>query len=75
MNTNDLKATIAAAQGLHERMGNDLAKLGGVLRSNKCGHEQTMTADQIAAYLRRGWPEHCGHTMRWVTQRELDAGG
>ena len=61
--------------GMHQSMGNDLAKLGGLLRCKSCGYEIPLDADDIAHYLRHGWPncESCDGKMRWLTQKELDA--
>lgn len=47
--------------------------LGGLLRCRQCGHEQALHDGDAGRYLFNGWPEHCGYTMTWVTQRQLDA--
>lgn len=60
-------------QGLHGKIAADLAHLGGVLRCNDCGEEWALTQEDIGRHLAHGWPKHCGRTMRWVTQKELDA--
>ena len=60
------------AAGLHNKIGSDLAALGGLLRCMHCGYEQPLNAEQIGKYLAKGWPEHCGSTMRWITQNNLD---
>lgn len=53
----------------------DIAKraagLGGILRCEECGGERP--ADDIAGYLRNGWPSHCGTTMTYVTLKLLAA--
>jgi len=36
---------------------------GSDLWCNNCGRSDPLTADQAAAYLRRGWPKCCGATM------------
>jgi hypothetical protein len=69
----ELWKAIYSTSSLRESMADDLAQLGGVLRCKDCGVEQSMTAQQIAGYLARGWPLHCGMGMRWVTARELAA--
>lgn len=51
---------------------NDLSALGGLLRCTTCGHEQPLNKPAIAQYMQTGWPEHCGYTMTWVTQRLLN---
>lgn len=58
---------------IHQHMGADLVKLGGLLRCTVCGQEsEPLTADNIASYLKSGWPRHCEKGMRWITQKELD---
>lgn len=53
----------------------DIAKraagLGGILRCEECGGERP--ADDVAGYLRNGWPRHCGTTMTYVTLKLLAA--
>jgi hypothetical protein len=44
---------------------------GGILRCEECGGERP--ADDIAGYLRNGWPRHCGTTMTYVTLKLLAA--
>lgn len=43
---------------------------GGILRCETCG----ITGTPKPRYWRDGWPKCCGYTMRWWTQRQLDAG-
>jgi len=52
-------------------IASDLSVFGGILRCGACKGERPL--DDIAGYLSRGWPEHCGQTMTWVTLRELAA--
>jgi hypothetical protein len=59
------------AAGLHAKIGADLASHGGILRCETC--TATRPLGDVGAKLRSGWPMCCGLTMRWVTQRELDA--
>ena len=56
------------AARLHERIAVDLCPDGdgGRLGCGTCGAERTITPDDIAWYLRTGWPECCYRTMRWV---------
>jgi hypothetical protein len=60
---------VKRATGLPAAIAADLSVAGGILRCEECGGERP--ADDIAGYLRNGWPRHCGHTMTWVTLREL----
>jgi hypothetical protein len=36
-----------------------------------CGLEVPLNPNNIGYYLSNGWPEHCGYTMSWVTERLL----
>ncbi len=45
---------------------------GGLLRCTVCGREEPL--GNIAGNLRNGWPRRHDLTMRWWTQRQLDAG-
>lgn len=49
----------------------DLMTAGGILRCEECGGERPL--DDVAGYLSRGWPKHCGRTMTWVTLKMLAA--
>ena len=67
---------VARAAGIHDAIAGDLADTGGLLRCQKCPAGQPL--GDIAGYLRDGWPQHCGRTMLWVSQKLLDeerAGG
>jgi hypothetical protein len=55
---------------LHKELADELEGFGGVLRCTVCGHEKSL--NDIAGWLKGGWPRHCNYTMRWYTQRELD---
>ena len=66
----DVNRTIQSANTLHEKIGADLQGFGGILRCTVCGHEEPL--GEVARSLRHGWKKHCGYTMRWVTQRQLD---
>lgn len=48
--------------------------MGGYLACLTCGHERDLSALDQAGYYRNGWPRCCGQTMRWWTQRQIDAG-
>jgi hypothetical protein len=47
---------------------------GGFLRCENCGRQEELGRTDIAVNLRQGWPKCCGYTMRWWTQRQIDAG-
>lgn len=47
-------------------------KLGGLLRCRTCGKQRPL--GDVSSKLAHGWPTCCGHTMEWITQRQLDAG-
>ena len=69
----EMKRLIKQVQSVSPGMGSDLhAQFGGILRCSVCGYERTLTPMAISLYLSEGWPKHCGYTMRWVTQKELD---
>ena len=52
----------------------DLNDHGGLLRCGKCGLQQPLGDANARTFGGLGWPEHCGETMIWVTQRQLDDG-
>jgi hypothetical protein len=60
--------------GIHDAIGRDIAGLGGYLRCETCRRVVEFYPSARADYLRRGWPKCCGDTMRWWTQRQIDAG-
>lgn len=64
---------VKRAQSLPGAIGADLAGLGGFLRCETCGYRSALDDRDIAAYLSLGWPKCCGYTMRWWTQRQIDA--
>lgn len=63
---------VKRAQGTHSAIAADLAPFGGILKCRDC--QRTQPLGDVAGNLREGWPRCCGHTMRWITQRQLDAG-
>lgn len=67
----DLPEIVTRALALPGAVAGDLALFGGVLRCGTCGAEQPL--GDVAAYLSRGWPQHCGATMTWVTLKLLAA--
>jgi hypothetical protein len=65
-----LAQIVERATTLHSAIAADLSGFGGILRCTECGW--TRPLGDVACRLRSGWPECCGYTMTWVTQRELD---
>lgn len=58
---------------LSEAMSGALSGYGGYLRCEECGRKR-MLGDPAHRVLTAGWPKCCGYTMRWWTQRQIDAG-
>lgn len=56
---------------VHEKIGSELKGFGGHLNCETCGHQQEL--GNAGKYMRTGWPKHCGQTLRWITQNEIDA--
>jgi len=54
---------------VYDTMANSLADFGGHLECESCGRVEPFGG--IAVKLAHGWPECCGYTMRWWTQKEL----
>lgn len=52
--------------------GTDLQAFGGFLQCGACGHREEL--GDVGSRLRDGWPQCCGYTMTWWTQRQIDAG-
>lgn len=66
--------TLARVAGVHEAIGSSLGSFGGFIRCETCGSQAPMSGDRAGRYTRHGWPKCCGYTMRWWTQRQVDAG-
>lgn len=45
---------------------------GGFLRCESCGYSREL--GDLRSHYATGWPRCCGYTMRWWTQRQVDAG-
>lgn len=70
-----LSTVLTRLNGMHEKIGADVVgQFGGYLRCEECRHREPLDGRAAGAYLRGGWPRHCGYTMRWWTQRQIDAG-
>ena len=50
----------------------DIESFGGYLRCEECRRVELLS--DVATKLRHGWPQCCDKTMRWWTQRQIDAG-
>lgn len=62
---------IAAAQSIPDKAAAALTPLGGLLRCNRCGREQSL--GDAAGHIRNGWPQCHGLTMMLYTERQLAA--
>ena len=61
----ELKRRLTGLAGLHNRIANDVVGERKMrLRCDECGHAEPLGADLFARCLQRGWPAHCGHTMK-----------
>jgi hypothetical protein len=58
---------------LAEIMSDALAGFGGYLRCETCGRSADVgnAGERVTS---TGWPKCCGYTMRWWTQRQIEAG-
>lgn len=60
------------ARDLAAAINAECSGIGGLLRCTVCLREEPL-GDVGARTTGGGWPRCCGYTMRWLTQRELDA--
>jgi hypothetical protein len=60
---------VKRATGFPAAIAAELAIAGGLLRCETCQGERPL--DDVAGYVRDGWPRHCGARMTWVTLRAL----
>ena len=58
---------------LTETMTGALDGFGGYLRCESCGAHEPL-GNPGSRVTGGGWPKCCGYTMRWWTQRQIDAG-
>lgn len=72
MDTNAAAAAIERIRSMPETIGTDLQSFGGFLQCGTCGHRRPLGS--VGHKLRHGWPQCCGYTMTWWTQRQIDAG-
>lgn len=57
----------------HGRIHADIAGAiapGGLTMVCACGHREPATTAQVARYIAKGWPEHCGKTMGLVPSED-----
>jgi hypothetical protein len=57
----------------NQTVGEELAGFGGYLRCESCRRREPL-GNPGRRVLGEGWPKCCGYTMRWWTQRQIDAG-
>lgn len=67
-------ASAARLAGVHDRMAEAAAPLGGFLRCEVCHRREEIDKGLIGRYLQHGWPRCCRYTMRWWTARQVKAG-
>lgn len=67
----DMMGRIRAMQ---ESISESLDGFGGFLRCESCDRSRDMRQGDAGYYTAHGWPKCCGLTMRWWTQRQIDAG-
>jgi hypothetical protein len=58
---------------LNDHIGGALSGFGGVLRCETCRRIEPL-GDPGQRVTSTGWPKCCGYTMRWWTQRQINAG-
>jgi hypothetical protein len=58
-------------QKLYLKIATDVYRIASDLKCPQCGKWETVGPKEIAAYLRTGWPEHCGETMHLITHDEI----
>lgn len=65
---------VTRVAGLHDAIAASLDPFGGRLRCETCRTGWAMEPGMAGRYTAKGWPRCCGYTMRWWTQRQIDAG-
>jgi hypothetical protein len=65
---------VRRVSGVHGAIGAALDPFGGLLRCETCRAVRILAAGDAGYYTAKGWPRCCGYTMRWWTQRQIDAG-
>ena len=64
---------LARLANMSEEIGRDLDTHGGVLRCETCLTMHVLEPGDTGHYTAHGWPKCCGSSMRWWTQRQIDA--
>ena len=64
---------IKRATALRDELSDALSGFGGYLRCRTCGHSEDL-GDPGRRVTGEGWPQCCGYTMEWITQRQIDDG-
>ena len=67
-----MMVTMKTSAEVTEKVAASLDGFGGILRCEVCGRKRML--GNVGMKLANGWPKHCGYTMRWWTQRQIDAG-
>jgi hypothetical protein len=70
----DLTDIVRRLRNIQGDVGETLDAFGGFLRCEKCGATLDLDSGDAGRYTSKGWPRHCNLTMRWWTQRQIDAG-
>lgn len=68
------RVAMSAGKRWGKSLAAELEGFGGVLRCETCRRTQPMQPGAASSYTSNGWPTCCGYTMRWWTQRQIDAG-
>ncbi|MEM7113073.1 MAG: hypothetical protein AAF614_11620 [Chloroflexota bacterium] len=65
-----MQEIIMGMNNLHKGIATDVFPDGVSLRCTRCQREIAATNDDVANYLRQGWPRCCGYAMEMVIYRE-----
>lgn len=63
-----LRAKMIAVRGVYRALAGESIPeaVHGRAVCPQCGWGFALTHDDILRYLRSGWPQCCGETMRWI---------
>lgn len=70
----DAREVLARIRGMEQSISDSLNGFGGFLRCETCHRQRDLKDGDAGYYTSHGWPKCCGYTMRWWTQRQIDAG-
>ena len=62
---------LRSIKAMYREMGESLAPPGSILSCKVCEYTEPLTPELAQRYLQKGWPKHCGQTMRMV-ERVID---